>query len=70
MRIVELIRPLTIMLAIGPSISRPGSPLPTTSGSRPKPVTIAVINIDGSLSDAPFNVVEKFQGSFSTSTKC
>ena len=34
-----------ITVAIGPSISRPGSPLPMASGKSPKPVTSAVIKM-------------------------
>ena len=47
LRIVELNKPPTMIEAIGPSISRPGSPLPNISGSNPRAVTIAVIKIDG-----------------------
>ena len=47
LRIVELNKPPTMIEAIGPSISRPGSPLPNISGSNPSAVTIAVIKIDG-----------------------
>ena len=45
--IVEVNKPPTMIEAIGPSISRPGSPLPNISGSNPSAVTIAVISIDG-----------------------
>ena len=47
LRIVELNKPPTMIEAIGPSISRPGSPLPNISGSNPSAVTIAVIKMDG-----------------------
>ena len=66
---VELNKPPTIIDAIGPSISLPGSPLPTINGSNPNPVTIAVIKMDGNLSDAPFAAVAKFHSKFSCLTK-
>jgi hypothetical protein len=36
---VEVISPPRITIAIGPSVSRPGSPLPMARGNRPKPET-------------------------------
>ena len=70
LRIVELNNPPTIIEAIGPSISRPGSPLPNISGSNPSAVTMAVIRIDGNRWEAPKAAVEKFHGKFSFFTKC
>lgn len=45
LRAVEVANPPRIMIAMGLSISRPGAPLPSASGSKPKPVTRAVIKI-------------------------
>ena len=59
-RIVDDINLLTIKLAIGLSISLPGSPLSNANGNRPKPVTIAVIKVEVSLSEAPLIAVGKF----------
>ena len=70
LRIVEVNKPPTMIDAIGPSISLPGSPLPKIRGSNPKPVTIAVIKIDGNLSEAPLAAVAKFHTRFSFCTKC
>ena len=50
LRIVELNKPPTIMEAIGPSISRPGSPLPNIRGNNPSAVTIAIVFTGGWLS--------------------
>ncbi len=50
---VEVTRPPRITAAIGPSISRPGSPAPSASGSRPRPVTREVIRIGTIRSAAP-----------------
>ena len=60
---VEVTSPPTMMVAIGPSISRPGSPLPSASGSRPSAVTSAVIRIDGRRSAAPRSAVSSAHGS-------
>ena len=67
---VELTSPPTMMIAIGPSISRPGSALPSASGSRPRPVTRAVIRIDGRRSSAPSSAVSRFHGRPSSSIRC
>lgn len=40
-------------MASGPSISRPGAPLPSASGSSPSAVTVAVIITGANRSDAP-----------------
>jgi hypothetical protein len=49
---VDKKRRLRIMMALGPSISRPGSPLQMASGRRPKAVTSAVMKIRLNLSGA------------------
>src|SRR6266404_6686400 len=54
---VEVTSPPRITIAIGPSISRPGSPLPIANGSRPSPVTKAVIRMGASRSEAPRRAV-------------
>ena len=38
-----------MMIAIGPSISRPGFSLPSASGNRPSAVTVAVIRINSGI---------------------
>jgi hypothetical protein len=50
---VDKKRRLRITMALGPSISRPGSPLQMASGRRPKAVTSAVMKIWVNLSGAP-----------------
>jgi hypothetical protein len=40
-------------VAIGPSISRLGAPLPNAGCSRPNPATVVVIRVASSRSDAP-----------------
>src|SRR5574343_148065 len=67
---VEVTKPPTMMVAIGPSISRPGCPLPAASGNSPNAVTSAVIRMDGSRSEAPRIAVSRFQVMFSSSIRC
>ena len=67
---VEVTSPPRITIAIGPSISRPGSPLPIANGSSPRPVTNAAIKIGASLSEAPRSAVSNPQIMPSTLTKC
>src|SRR5712692_4279644 len=69
LRAVEVKSPPRIMIAIGPSTSRPGAPLPIASGSRPSAVTSAVIRIGRSRSEAPRMAASKPQLIPSTETK-
>src|SRR5258707_15556266 len=56
----DVINPPRITVAIGPSISLPGSPPPSASGSRPSAVTSALIAIGAKRSLAPRSAVSKF----------
>ena len=67
---VDVSSPPRITIAIGPSISRPGSPLPSASGRSPSAVTSAVIRIGPSRSSAPRIAVSRPQGAPSTATRC
>ena len=46
---VEVNKPPIMIMAIGPSISFPGSPDPMAIGSKARPATKAVIKMDGDL---------------------
>ena len=70
LRAVEVKRPPRITVAMGPSISRPGSPLPIASGRSPSAVTRAVMRIGTSRSDAPRIAASIPQVSPSTATRC
>jgi len=67
---VEVAKPPRITSAIGPSISHPASPLFSASGSKPSPVTVAVIKIGTSRSDAARVAVSRFHGRPSCETRC
>lgn len=69
-RRVEVTRPPRITVAMGPSISRPGSPLSMASGKRPSPVTKAVINMGARRSEVPRRAVSKLQFIPSAETRC
>ena len=69
-RTVDVTKPPTIIIAIGPSISRPGWPLPAASGNKPKAVTSAVIKMDGKRSDALWIAVSAFHVLPSKLIKC
>ena len=59
---VEVMSPPRMTMAIGPSISRPGSPLPIASGRRPSAVTSAVMRIGPRRSSAPRMAVSASPG--------
>ena len=70
LRAVEVTSPARITIAIGPSISRPGSPLPIAIGSNPSAATSAVIRTGSSLSEAPRSAVSRPHDAPSAETRC
>jgi len=50
---MEVKSPPRMTTAIGPSISRPGSPMPMAKGRTPRAVTSEVIRMAANLSAAP-----------------
>ena len=66
---LEIGKHIRTTTAMGPSISRPGSPLPMASGRQAGAVTNAVIKIGANRSEAPRIAVSRFQVVPSTCTK-
>jgi hypothetical protein len=67
---VEVKSPPRMTMAIGPSISRPGAPLPRASGRSPRAVTVEVMRIGAKRSEAPRTAASRPHSIPSFSTRC